>query len=272
MSVTATDIQRALHDLGLGGRPVCLHASLRSFGHVTGGGDAVVEGFLAAGCTLLVPTFTSRFAVRPCDEELLARNAFPLHERDAGATDPYTPDTTEVDAEMGAIPAAVARWSGHVRGDHPLDSFSAVGPLAWELVHGQQPEDVYAPLRELAQRDGSVTLAGVGLERLTLLHLAEAEAGRVLFRRWAAGAGGRTVRVAVGGCSEGFGGLAPALEPLARRARVGESRWMVLPAAATLEAATRAIRANPEVTRCADPDCERCRDAIAGGPMVEARP
>ncbi|HEX2081159.1 MAG TPA: AAC(3) family N-acetyltransferase [Longimicrobium sp.] len=268
MDVSGADVARALHDLGLAGRPVCLHASLRSFGRVAGGVPAMVRAFLDAGATLLVPTFTSRYAVRPPPGEMLARNAWPAESLPAVVPDPWSPWATEVDRDMGAIPAAVAAWPGRVRGDHPMDSFTAVGPLARELVEAQQPEDVYAPLRALAERGGSVILAGVGLERLTLLHLAESMAGRELFRRWAMVSGGRVVRAAVGGCSEGFGRLAPALAPLVRHARVGASPWMVLPAQETLARAAAAIRADPGITRCADPACDRCRDAIAGGPIL----
>lgn len=269
-AVSASDIERALRGLGVAGQPVCLHASLRSFGRVQGGAPAVVRAFLDAGTTLLVPTFTCRFAVQPLPGEMLpARNAWdPGESLPVAVPDPWSPDTTDVDRDMGQIPAAVAAWPGRIRGDHPMDSFTAVGPLARDLVEPQRPEDVYAPLRLLAERGGSVVLAGVGLERLTLLHLAESLAGREMFRRWAMVAGGRVVRAAVGGCSEGFPRLAPALAPLMRHTCVGASPWIVLPARETVERAAAAIRGEPSITRCTDPACARCVDAIAGGPLL----
>jgi len=57
MVVTEQDIHHALRTLGLPGQVVCLHSSLRSFGHVAGGANAVVRVFLDEGCTILVPTF-----------------------------------------------------------------------------------------------------------------------------------------------------------------------------------------------------------------------
>lgn len=114
-------------------------------------------------------------------------------------------------------------------------------------------------------------LAGVGLERLTLLHLAEARAGRELFRRWAVGVEGQVVRVAVGGCSDGFPQLEAVLDPLIRRTSVGASAWTVMPAAEALKYAAAAIHAGPGVTRCANPACKRCQDAIAGGPVLRTR-
>jgi aminoglycoside N3'-acetyltransferase len=269
MPVSESDLVRAIRGFGLAGQPVCLHASMRSFGFVTGGAPTVVRAFLAAGCTLLVPTFTSCYAVEPRPEEQLPRNAWSAGRAPSTATHTYTPDTAAVDPDMGAVAAVLVRWPDRVRGEHPLNSFCAVGPLAHALLAEQTPENVYAPLRVLAERGGSVVLAGVGLERLTLLHLAEAEAGQELFRRWAAGAGNRVVRAAVGGCSEGFPRLEPVLAPLMQRGQVGASAWIVLPAAAALARATAAIAADAELTRCADPACERCRDAIAGGPLLD---
>jgi aminoglycoside 3-N-acetyltransferase len=103
---------------------------------------------------------------------------------------------------------------------------------------------------------------GVGLNSLTLLHYAENLAGRKLFRRWANGSDGRGIEVECGGCSSGFGKLLPAMEPAIRRKHVGQSEWMVMPARAA------AIAADPQITNCGRPDCERCRDGIAGGPIV----
>src|SRR5439155_21031518 len=65
MPVTASTIQRSVRKLDLSGQCLCVHASLRSFGRVEGGAPAVVQGLLAEGCTVLVPTFTSGFSMPP---------------------------------------------------------------------------------------------------------------------------------------------------------------------------------------------------------------
>ena len=100
---------------------------------------------------------------------------------------------------MGTISVAVMRWPGSVRGNHPICSFAAVGPLSDQLLKGQQANDVYAPLDALAEEGGSVVLAGVDLTKMTLIHLAEKKAGRVLYRRWANGPDGQPVAVEAGG-------------------------------------------------------------------------
>lgn len=265
------DLRHALRARGLAGRPVCVHSSLRSFGYVIGGAEAVIRAFLAEGCTVLVPTFSSGFEIAPPLHLQFERNGWNYStttSQQHGSNRVYRSEMLDIDREMGAIPTTVVAWPGHVRGDHPLDSFTAVGPCAAELVAAQTPLDAYAPLRALIRLQGSVLLIGVGLERMTLLHLAEKEAGRVLFRRWANDKYGRPMAVEVGGCSEGFGRLEPYLRPIMRTINVGQSRWTMLPADQALEHVAAAIRANPEITHCGMAECERCSDAVKGGPIV----
>ena len=270
--VSLDEIRHAVRALGLLGQPLCIHGSLRSFGRVEGGAPAVVDALLVEGCTVLVPTLSSAaYGVWPDPPDHVERNGLGPNAPTAptpGVSRIYSPSVNDIDCDMGAIPAAVLATRGRVRGDHPLDSFSAVGPLARELVSAQRPWHVYAPLEALAAAGGHVVLMGVGLNRLTLLHLAEQRAGRALFVRWANGPDGHPMRVRVGGCSEGFPNLAPALAGLTAEARVGDSRWLMLPASAALTAAAAAIRANPHVTHCADSACERCNDAVLGGPST----
>ena len=270
-SVTQADIQSALRGLGLAGQAVCAHSSLRSFGHVAGGAAAVVAAFLAEGCTLMVPSFSYDFAMEPPPELRLPRNGIdysrPYPGSTAGTHRIYTPDTNEIDPDMGAIAAAVVQHPGRVRGDHPLNSFSAVGPLAARLISVQAPLAVYAPLRALVEVGGFVLLMGVELDSMTLLHLAEQEAGRTPFRRWANDPAGRPQAVETGGCSDGFRQLAPALASWRRESIVGASCWQLFAAGPALAAAAAAIRANPRITHCGNPTCERCHDAMLGGPL-----
>ena len=268
--VTGADIRDALRALGLSGHCLCVHSSLRSFGWVEGGAQTVVDAILAEGCTLLVPTFTE-FQVSPPPHLRPARNGWNYAQETASGEDAgivYSCAMTEVaEEDMGAISAAVARMPRRVRGNHPLCSFAAVGPRAEELIRGQAPLDVNAPLRVLAEIGGFVALMGVGLEAMTLLHLAEQWAGRTLFRRWANGPVGQVVEVETGGCSDGFPNLEGLLSPLMREAQVGNSRWWVFSALDTLEAASEAIRRDPAITHCGESPC-RCDDAVQGGPIL----
>lgn len=55
-AVGARDVDLALRRLGLGGQPIEVHVSLRSFGTLRGGPSSIVEGALAAGSTLFAAT------------------------------------------------------------------------------------------------------------------------------------------------------------------------------------------------------------------------
>jgi aminoglycoside 3-N-acetyltransferase len=271
MAVDLEQIRSAVRELGLAQQPLCIHASLRSFGWVTGGAAAIVNELLAEGCTGLMPTFSWGYAVPPPSDLRPPRNGWDYERRAgeiAGIGRVYTSSSQEVDKDMGALAAAVLAMPEHIRGQHPLCSFTAVGPQAHTLISPQGPVQVFAPLEMLAHAGGSVVLMGVGLEAMTLLHLAEQWAGRHLFWRWANNAQGQPMAVAVGGCSDGFSALAPILAPLKRETVVGLSRWQVFPARDTLDVAAQEIREHPTVTHCARQTCERCDDAVLGGPSL----
>ncbi|MDT0345232.1 AAC(3) family N-acetyltransferase [Streptomyces litchfieldiae] len=271
MAISAAQLATAIDALDLAGRPVMTHSSLRSFGEpVDGGADGVLDALLERGCTVLVPSFTeSHFSMPAPKDRRLERNGIDYDH-------PYPPpsvprgwsvDCGLIDRSMGTLPATLIARPGAHRGDHPLDSFAALGPLAAELTAAQSPADVYGPVRALAERRGTVLLIGVGLDRMTALHLAERQSGRRLFVRWAKTADGRTAPVEAGSCSDGFPRLTDHLRPLARTTRVGSSPWTAFPAHEALATASATMAADQTITHCANTDCERCRDSIAGGPL-----
>lgn len=277
MPVSTGQLAGAMDELGLAERPVMVHSSLRSFGETLHGGvDALLDLFLARGCTVLVPTFSeSQFGAVPPAAMRPERNAVDYAELPADApavqdVPEYTVDSTVVNESMGILPARLLARAEAERGRHPLNSFAALGPLARDLIAAQSPSDVYGPVRELAERGGAVLLMGVGLDRMTLLHHAEQLSGRRLLVRWARDAGGRVFMVETGSCSEGFPRLEPVLRPFARTARVGKSGWTAYPAKEATDAARDAMSADQTVTRCADDSCLRCRDSMAGGPIGPA--
>jgi aminoglycoside 3-N-acetyltransferase len=270
MGVTADEIARGIAALHLDGAAVCVHASLRSFGHVEGGADAVVDAFLGSGCTVLVPAFSYACIAAP-PAAGPARNGLDYGAPPPAGDETFVGSATPVATEMGAVAAAVGRRRAAIRGAHPICSFAAVGPHARGIVSTQTLDDVFAPLRAVAGLGGSALLIGVDLTSLTLLHLAEQLAGRELFVRWGRSADG-IVAARVGGCSAGFGAFAAALAPACRETLVGASRWRAYDASAALRRAAAAIRANGEITRCGRSGCTRCPDAIAGGPRPAEGP
>ena len=276
MTVSIKDVVATAEELGLAGRPVMVHSSLRSLGEpVERGADGVLDALHSLGCTVLVPTFSeAQYGAVPPSTMRPDRNAidyadFPAEP--AGQQVPeYTVGSRVLNATLGVLPARLLDRDGARRGNHPLNSFAAVGPLTDDLIGAQDPADVYGPIRRLADHDGAVLMIGLGLNRMTALHLAEEQAGRRLLVRWAGDAEGRVFMVETGSCSDGFPRLAPLVDPLARSARLGASRLDAFPARAVLATAAAAIAADPELTRCPNTACLRCRDTIPGGPIGPA--
>jgi aminoglycoside 3-N-acetyltransferase len=204
----------------------------------------------------------SALVAPPSDEELSLHNAI-----DAGflASLPqsptvFDPDRTLPVGAMGAVPRALFGWPGRQRSGHPLASWLAVGEQAQALTADQPYDDPFAPLRRLADARGEVLLIGVGLRACTALHLAEQRAGRRTFTRWVVLGDGRTAPVRVGGCSDGFDALWPALRDLFRIARVGQADLAAAPLVALVERAAAVFSDQPELGMC-DARCIRCRDA-----------
>ena len=254
MPVTLNDIHAAVIQMDLVGQPLCVHASLRSFGHVQNGAQTIVEGLLQQGCTVMVPTHSYSTYSMPSPGEQGVDPSIPV----------YIPESNAIDAgSMGAIPVHVLQKAGRVRGNHPLDSFTAIGPLASQLVEGQSYDDVYAPVLMLGQLGGYIVMMGVGMNRLTALHHAERLAGRPLFTMWAKGADGKPAQARLGGCSEGFVNFDPIFAPIERQILVGQSVWRIFPVEPMLALAVAAIRANPMITHCGNADCEECNTNVA---------
>jgi len=274
MALHTEDFATAIRTLGIQNACVEVHSSFRSFGtHVEGGADTVLNAFTSENCSVLVFAYTTeQFEVVPPAGALPRQNAwngmaqFPKEE-DARI---YTPACTDImRADLGLIPYTIVNRPDRARGYHPLNSFAAIGPQADVLVGGQTPTDVFAPVQKLCELDGYVLLMGVGLNRATILHYAENVAGRAPFIRWAKDMYGETIPCRIGSCSNGFPKLDPIVAPIERQVMVGDSLWRCYPARALVQLCADAMRADPDITRCGNPDCPRCPDAIAGGPICD---
>jgi len=273
MTILAEDLTAAVDQLAPADHPIMVHASLRSFGApIEGGADTLLDALLTRGRTVLVPTFTEPQFGLPAPAAMRpARNGVDYAKFPAEPPLPegiaYTPDCGLINADLGVFPATLIKRCGAVRGRHPLNSFAALGPLAKELIAPKErPANVYGPIRRLAKREGRILLIGVGLNRMTAIHLAEQQSGRRLFLRWAKAADGRISMFRVGSCSEGFPRLEPALRQHGHPSVVGDSRWRAFPAKQVLDAARTAMRKDRGITGCGDSNCLLCRDSIAGGP------
>jgi aminoglycoside N3'-acetyltransferase len=219
MEVTRATIESGLVELGLRGQNIAVHSSLRSFGHVVGGAETVIEALLNTCATVLMPSFCGVGRTNPPPDDRPSQNGwtyndYKINTDGLSAFDPATFDTSsEIDVEdMGVIPATFLKIAGTIRSAHPSVSWSANGPSADLFVSGHDASDPNRPLKELMNRQGYVLLLGVGLTECTAIHLAEEMAGRRPFVRWVLFSDGQVRRIREYGCSDGFDELAPLLD------------------------------------------------------------
>jgi aminoglycoside 3-N-acetyltransferase len=268
MTVTFDDITNGIKSAGLTNSVIALHSSLKSFGRVEGGPETVVRAFLEAGCTLVVPTFSYECAVlQPLKD--YPQNGWGNEINLTYEPEDFSPAWNNLTAsEMGAIPTSILKMPNRVRGRHPIDSLSAIGPLASEIITTQDFLNIFGPYKWMRSHPNTyLLLIGVGFNRATPIHFAEELAGHRLFRRWGKYEG-QIVETELGGCSEGFDKLRPVVQEIEKTTTVGQSRWLIYPFKDFVERTAAAIAADPEITRCAEADCPRCPDAVRGGPIL----
>jgi aminoglycoside 3-N-acetyltransferase len=179
----------------------------------------------------------------------------------------YSIDTTEITSDMGAIPRAMVNTDGRFRGNHPTNSFVALGPEAEKLISCQTPENVYAPFQMMMEMGGRIIMMGVDLTKMTAIHYAEQLSGREMFVRWALDENGNSMRMREGSCSDGFNNLASVVSEHEKRIMAGKSLWRIFPILETVKACAEAIRNDSSITHCGKTDC-RCDDMAKGGPVL----
>jgi aminoglycoside N3'-acetyltransferase len=265
-------ILEAINKLGINDKSVCIHSSLKSFGYVEGGAKTIVQTFIDADCTVLVPAFSDMFEAYPPKHLRPERNGAGdysyFENKEYGTPGIFITDCNEITKEeMGIIPHTILNMDSRKRGYNPLNSFAAVGKHADTLVKNQTAEDVYAPLQELCNQNGFILLMGVNLDNATIIHYAEQVAGRKPFIRWANCLQGKAAVVSAGGCSDGFNSFSDMLKPIEKVVTVGKSLWRCFPASEMVEICSKAIIETPDITHCHNPYCDRCNDAVLGGPI-----
>lgn len=264
---TRTDLEQAFDRLGLAGSRAVIHSSLRSFGHMAGGADAVVTAIVDTFETVMLPAFTFESNAPPPAEDRPADNGcdYGFYDNWDKPPVPFRVEDAAIDRTMGVIPRVFAAREGVVRSAHPWHSWIARGPAAAHLLDPHPWCTTNVPLERLAAMAGYVVLIGVGLTACTAVHTAEEQAGRRPFVRWAYDRDGVVRRTRVAGCSKGFDALERFGDGLFSEAMVGEARIRVAPLKAMLDRFADAIREHPMLTVHSDA-CLRCRDAARGGP------
>lgn len=178
--VLKQDIADALSAVGVQkGQALMVHTSLSSLGFVCGGAQVVIEALLeAVGTegTVMMPTqswknldpSTGVYWQEPQEWWQAIRDNLPAYDKD------ITPTNT-----MGAVAEMFRTWRGTLRSDHPARSVAAWGKYAEYLTERHDLSNIFgdgSPIGRLYDLDGWVLLFGVGYNKNTSLHLADARA------------------------------------------------------------------------------------------------
>ena len=179
-TVFKADITEALRSAGLQrGDTVLAHTSLGKIGYVCGGAQAVIEALIetvgeegtvmmpAQSWKNLDPETGVHWDADEADWDRI-RAEWPAYDK------AITPTNT-----MGAVAEMFRSWPGAVRSGHPARSFAAWGKNAEYLTRNHGLSDIFgdtSPLGKLYELDGKVLLTGVGYDKNTSIHLADARA------------------------------------------------------------------------------------------------
>ena len=161
------------------GDSLIVHTSLKSIGFLCGGPQILIDSLmevLGNEGTLMMPTQSWK-NLDPLDgvhweepEEWwqLIRDNWPAYDKK------ITPTNT-----MGKTAEMFRNYEGVLRSDHPARSFAAWGKNALWLTSDHDLSNIFgdgSPLSKLYDLDGKVLLIGVGYDKNTSLHLADARA------------------------------------------------------------------------------------------------
>lgn len=176
--VLKEDLIEGFKKLGLKeGQNIMVHASLSSLGFVCGGEQIVIEALIESvgpEGTLMMPTQTWK-NLDPSsgvhweeDKEWYQaiRDNWPAYDKN------ITPTNT-----MGKVAEMFRKWPNAERSNHPVRSVAALGKNASYLTKDHDLENIFgknSPLDKLYGLDGYVLLIGVGYDKNTSLHLADA--------------------------------------------------------------------------------------------------
>lgn len=241
-------------DLGLHSR-IIVHANLQAFEPVAGGANSIAGALLAAVEMVLTPTFTTRTmvtpAVGPPDNAMIYGGALVLN-CDAAF---FTPDLP-ADRDMGEVAEIIRCHPRARRSLHPILSFAGVGVDA--ALDSQSIADPFAPIAWMADFDADVLLLGADHTVNVSLHYAEKVAGRAQFTRWALTPEGVVACPGFPGCPDGFQAIAPRLESVVRRVRLGPGTMEAIPLRDMINIVAGWIHEDPRALLCDQLGCPRC--------------
>jgi len=245
----------AFQTLGLQNKPVIAHASLKPFGYIHGGAEAVLAAMLDSFAGVIMPTHTYKTKIipdmGPPNNGLVYGNGIYKNKMAV----PFQL-ALPVDPMMGILPETLRNHPMSVRTAHPILSFAGVN--ADYALFTQTLYEPLAPIGVLAEQDGWVILINVDHTVNTSIHYAERLTGRKQFVRWAL-VDDRVVECPnYPGDSMGFQAIEEHIRDDTRRVQLGEAFIDAVPLKRLLEVVQGLIRKDPFALLCERTDCERC--------------
>jgi aminoglycoside 3-N-acetyltransferase len=249
------EILSAFQALSLQDKPVIVHASLKPFGFIEGGAEAVLDAMLASFHSVIMPTFTYKTEIIPDVGPPNNGITYGSGNDKNKLAEPFHQDM-HADSLMGILPETLRNHPSATRTAHPILSFAGIN--ADLILFSQTLYEPLAPIGALAEQDGWVVLINVDHTANTSIHYAEKLAGRKQFIRWAL-VGDRVVESPnYPGDSGGFQAIEPYMTLDTRRANIGDAFVQAVPLQRLSDVVQELIKKDPLALLCARTDCERC--------------
>lgn len=237
-------------------KPVILHASLSSFGEVRGGADTLLGATLASFHSIMTPTFTYKSMIipetGPENNGLEYGSGYDLNKM----AEFYTPDMP-ADRLMGILAEKVRLHTQAQRSTHPILSFAGIHLS--EAIDQQSLEGPLAPIQWLLDHQGYVLLMGVDHTVNTSIHLAEKQAGRKSFIRWALTPHAIYECPGLTGCSDGFNQATDHLAEITIMKKIGDATIKAIPLQEMVNILVPIIQNDPFALLCEKETCPRCQ-------------
>ena len=253
--ISYDELRSAFQKLNLTNKPVIAHASLRPFGYIQNGADAVLQALSDSVRSVIMPTFTYRTMVTPevgPPNNGINYGGDEYYNQEAK---PFTPDMP-ADTMMGMLPETLRNQPNAMRTAHPILSFAGINSDS--ILGTQNLQEPFAPIAALAEEEGWVVLINVDHTVDTSIHYAEKLTGRKQFVRWAL-LPDRVVECSnFPGDSSGFNAIVRYIHADTRRADLGEAFIQAVPMQRLFEAVVELIKRDPLALLCHRTDCERC--------------
>jgi aminoglycoside 3-N-acetyltransferase len=250
------ELKRAFDELGLAGKPVIVHASLKKFGEIQGGPKTVIQALLGSCSGVIMPTFTYKTMITP---RVGPPNNGITYGSETDANKMAEPFNHAIppDKMMGILPVTLLGERLAMRTSHPILSFGGI--QTDDILLTQTLFDPLAPIKALTDKGGWVVLINVDHTVNTGIHCAEMLAGRRQFVRWALMPDRVVECPGFPGDSSGFNEIEEHIQDITLRVDMeGGAFIQALPLKRLIDITVELIKRNPPALLCQREDCERC--------------